>query len=604
MEQQEEEKEGEGTGGNGRLQCVTIDGSIGEEEGDDIIMRTDGLMEVKDGGTKRDGLIQRLTRATSRYLLSSTNDTTVAASIGSGRNLLEYFYGPGGVLMFTMSLVASRGVERIRSDMDNPHSSYLTAQFGMTGQEMINLLITGQAVSNVFDNTISLGGGGDATTDNNNNDDDDLKCHGIQSQPSIGYLSQLESLRYCEVGGYYKAPKCPIWVVGSTSHFSVLFGEENSLKESKSDELLERCRRAFKSVEGGEENGFVGVDALGLVLDKLDLQLGLEDGSNGVQSLAASLEVSGAGIILWDDFWKAASRLLTGASLESVLQREGPVNMPTQIDVVNEANDNTLDSSNSVPMAITQFGEGQHSSEQQQGNVAHSASLPSSRMESDEELAKRLAAEWETDDVQVWQNETTSGQGVANATGSKSDEELARELQAQWNADEDDGNEGSSGINNDISSTAAVNPKSESDDMELSPINENFGVNFDGENPQKSTAASKVNPDESPGPTPMFEDQTTNEIQPYDFEQFGESFQLHHYNGLRGGLLTSFRVTRLSSQEAVGASVALSTNAQGASAALSTGQAGSGGGDLEDVVRTKYPSCTFNWGGRSPPSID
>jgi len=617
----QQEKDGEDDGKKGMLQCVTIavGGEDGAKEGETC--KTDGLVE-EEGDTIRDGLIKRLTRATTRYLLSITDSTSAstastastasaAGSIGGGRNILEYFYGQGGVLMFTMSLVASRGVERIRSDMDNPYSSHLTAQFGMTGQEMINLLITGQAVSNVFDNTLTLGGGGDTSTDNN--DDNNLKCHGIQSQPHIGYLSQLESLRYCEVGGYYKAPKYPIWVVGSTSHFSVLFGEENCLKESKSDELLERCRRAFKSVEGGEENGFVGVEALGLVLEKLDLQLGLEDGGNGVQALAASLEVSGAGIILWDDFWKAASRLLTGASLESVLQRErpeGPVNMPTQIDVVNEVNDTAADAKNSVPLAITQFGEGL-SSEQQQSNVAHSASPPSSRMESDEELAKRLAEEWETNDVQAWQTETVSGQGVTNAAGSKSDEELARELQAQWNAVETDGNEGSFGINSDISSTAAVNPKSESDDMELSTINENAAVNLgteyfgsDNENPQKPTGVSKVSPDESPGPTAMFEGHTSNEMQSYNFEQFGESFQLHHYNGLRGGLITSFRVTRLSSQEAVGASVALSTNAQGASGAMSTGQAGSGGVDLEDVVRTKYPSCTFNWGGCSPPSID
>ena len=56
----------------------------------------------------------------------------------------------------------------------------------------------------------------------------DLSCHGIQARPAVGYLSALEALRYCEVGGYYKTPRFPIWVVGSTSHFSVLFGDEVS----------------------------------------------------------------------------------------------------------------------------------------------------------------------------------------------------------------------------------------------------------------------------------------------------------------------------------------------------------------------------------------
>eukprot|EP00558_Chaetoceros_sp_UNC1202_P002739 CAMPEP_0197247376 /NCGR_PEP_ID=MMETSP1429-20130617/29155_1 /TAXON_ID=49237 /ORGANISM="Chaetoceros sp., Strain UNC1202" /LENGTH=51 /DNA_ID=CAMNT_0042708271 /DNA_START=1 /DNA_END=156 /DNA_ORIENTATION=+ len=39
--------------------------------------------------------------------------------------------------------------------------------------------------------------------------------------------------------------------------------------------------------------------------------------------------------------------------------------------------------------------------------------------------------------------------------------------------------------------------------------------------------------------------------------------------------------------------------------------AGVGGGnevrgdsaDLEAVVRTKYPSCTFDWGNKNPPSL-
>ena len=95
--------------------------------------------------------------------------------------------------------------------MDDPNTS-LTSNFGHSSQELMNLLLTGQAVSNVFDNSMKLS--------------DDWTCHGIQSRSAIGYLSILESLRYCEVGGYYKSPTFPIWIVGSTSHFSVLFGDE------------------------------------------------------------------------------------------------------------------------------------------------------------------------------------------------------------------------------------------------------------------------------------------------------------------------------------------------------------------------------------------
>jgi hypothetical protein len=123
-------------------------------------------------------------------------------------------------------------------------------------------------------------------------------------------------MQYCKVGGYYKFLNYPIWVVESTSHFTILIGDKASLNESQSNILLEQCRRAFKGVEGGEENGFIQAHQLRTVLLLLDIQLG----ESRIATLAASLKLNGAGIILWDDFWKAANQLLTGASLESLLQ--------------------------------------------------------------------------------------------------------------------------------------------------------------------------------------------------------------------------------------------------------------------------------------------
>ena len=120
-------------------------------------------------------------------------------------------------MYLVMSLVQSRSIPILRSDFDDPNfknATTITSQFGHTSQELMNLLLTGQATSNVFDNSMVLS--------------EELTCHGIQARSAIGYLSMLESLRYCEVGGYYKNPLFPIWVVGSTSHFSVLFGDEVS----------------------------------------------------------------------------------------------------------------------------------------------------------------------------------------------------------------------------------------------------------------------------------------------------------------------------------------------------------------------------------------
>jgi hypothetical protein len=70
----------------------------------------------------------------------------------------------------------------------------------------------------------------------------------------------------------------------------VLFGDEACLQESQSDLLLEKCRRAFKKVEGGGESGFIAVDNFGEVVDELNLRRRL-GGDHGVQTLKAFLEV-------------------------------------------------------------------------------------------------------------------------------------------------------------------------------------------------------------------------------------------------------------------------------------------------------------------------
>ena len=116
-----------------------------------------------------------------------------------------------------------------------------------------------------------------------------------------------------------KTPKKPIWIVGSSSHFTVLFALDMApITESNSDQILEKCRRAFKVVDA-DENGFIQMTSLSDVLLLLDLMDKV--GEAGLPRLANHLEESGCGIILWDAFWKACSRLLTGAGLESILEK-------------------------------------------------------------------------------------------------------------------------------------------------------------------------------------------------------------------------------------------------------------------------------------------
>ena len=80
--------------------------------------------------------------------------------------------------------------------------SVVIGNFGHCTQELMNLLLVGQATSNVFDGSMPLGGnggGGDSTNDGGNKDDS-LMLRGIPSRSTVGYLTQLEALRYCQVG--------------------------------------------------------------------------------------------------------------------------------------------------------------------------------------------------------------------------------------------------------------------------------------------------------------------------------------------------------------------------------------------------------------------
>ena len=136
---------------------------------------------------------------------------------------LTLFQQPGGVVLLACSMVLSRGSKRVKADMDDPSTCHLTGQFGHCSQELINLFLTGNAVSNVFDNVIDMGSG--------------YVVKGIPSRPRTGYLTQLEALRYCEVGSYFKTPHTPIWVIGSSSHFSILFSPDFTCIEQVRNEV-------------------------------------------------------------------------------------------------------------------------------------------------------------------------------------------------------------------------------------------------------------------------------------------------------------------------------------------------------------------------------
>ncbi|XP_026580330.1 probable ubiquitin carboxyl-terminal hydrolase MINDY-4, partial [Pseudonaja textilis] len=100
----------------------------------------------------------------------------------------------------------------VRGDVDVTTNPLIGAH-GYCMQELVNLLLTGRAVSNVFNDVMELdSGNGDVTL---------LK--GISGRSDVVLLSLFEHYGVCQVGCYLKTPRFPIWVVCSESHFSVLF---------------------------------------------------------------------------------------------------------------------------------------------------------------------------------------------------------------------------------------------------------------------------------------------------------------------------------------------------------------------------------------------
>jgi ubiquitin carboxyl-terminal hydrolase MINDY-3/4 len=169
--------------------------------------------------------------------------------------------------------------------------------------------------------------------------------------------------------------------------------------------------------------------------------------------------------------------------------------------------------------------------------------------------------------------------------GSMADEEYAQYLQRQYDTESAvdaaiSGGEGDSIGAISGSPFPILSDADETTSIAVTPIRNTFNGDDDFQD-AKPAAQTTVSTDSIP------------------FEQYGDSFTLYHYNGLRGGVMTQFRITRLTADEAVGASIALN---RGSGGALSHGSSGTQ--DLEDVVRTKWPSCAIDWMGKRPPSID
>ncbi|XP_077159516.1 putative ubiquitin carboxyl-terminal hydrolase MINDY-4 [Paroedura picta] len=134
------------------------------------------------------------------------------------QNIDKFEAGPYGGILLTLSAILSRSIPQVRRDFDVATNQLIGAH-GYCTQELVNLLLTGKAVSNVFNDVIELDSG------NNNT----VVLKGISGRSEVGLLSLFEHYDVCQVGCFLKTPKFPIWLVCSESHFSVLFSTRKDL---------------------------------------------------------------------------------------------------------------------------------------------------------------------------------------------------------------------------------------------------------------------------------------------------------------------------------------------------------------------------------------
>ncbi|MBA0864373.1 hypothetical protein Goshw_002327 [Gossypium schwendimanii] len=207
--------------------------------------------------------------------------TTPASAYKRLEAIIPVFQSRMGALLFLISALLSRGLDCVQADRDDPSLPLVTAPFGHASQEIVNLLLCGQAVPNVFDGRMDLGGG--------------MFLKGVSTNVEVGFLTLLESLNFCKVGQNLKCPKWPIWVVGSESHYTVLFALDTAVQDENELEAREsQIRKAFDAQDQSGGGGFISVEGFHQVLRETNIRLPSEK----LDSLCSS------GFIVWSEFWQ------------------------------------------------------------------------------------------------------------------------------------------------------------------------------------------------------------------------------------------------------------------------------------------------------------
>lgn len=198
----------------------------------------------------------------------------------------SWLAGSFGVLSFVCSILLSRSPETVLEDMDDP-SSPLIGRFGHCSQELVNLMLIGEATANVFDGSRWLG----------DDPSSGFLVKGIDGErigtPPIGFLSEMEPMRYLQVGTLYKHPEYPVWVLGSPTHYTLVFSthkEDSQL--SKEAQVEQKAKKVF--VDNALDEGLAMSSNLGKMIEGLGL------GADRISQ--AQSQLVNEDIVLWEDF--------------------------------------------------------------------------------------------------------------------------------------------------------------------------------------------------------------------------------------------------------------------------------------------------------------
>jgi hypothetical protein len=236
------------------------------------------------------------------------------------------------------------------------------------------------------------------------------------------------------VGSYYKNPVFPIWVIGSSSHFTVLFSLEKEVnEESVSEKLFTMLQRCFKSIDT-DECGYIPssklYDALAMIgsnpeYDAHPIFEVIYD-STELARLRGHLQMEGE-IILWTTFWVNVSKLMSGQTLDDLIQCDNVMDV-----------DNT-NNNNSENPEITSSGKRKRSDSeiareiQQQLDENPNFDLAQFLEQQEQERQLQLLEEQE---MKQQKQQKQQQQQQQTQTRLRSDSEIARELQAQWDNEE------------------------------------------------------------------------------------------------------------------------------------------------------------------------